>query len=50
MTHPLSSVEINIKNMRLVILFDMFHNPSFKMMTCFNSIARTAANASKFIY
>ena len=37
------------RNMRLVILFDMFLNPSFKM-TCFANIARTTAGTSKFIY
>ena len=30
------------KNMRLVILFDMFLNTSFKMTTGFANIARTA--------
>ena len=38
------------KNMRLVILFDMFVNPSFKMTTGFANIARTTASTSKFIY
>ena len=38
------------KNMRLVILFYVFDNPSFKMMTSFNNVARTAASTSKFIY
>ena len=38
------------KNMRLVILFDMFLNPSFKMKTSFANIARTTASTSKFIY
>ena len=37
------------KNMRLVILFDMLFNPSFKMMTNFANIARTTASTSKFI-
>ena len=37
------------KNVRLVILFDMFLNPSFKMRTSFAK-ARTTASASKFIY
>ena len=37
------------KNMRLVILFDMLLNPSFKM-TSFANIARTTASTSKFIY
>ena len=38
------------KNIRLVILFDVFSNPSFKMATSFANIARTAASTSKFIY
>ena len=38
------------KNMRLVILFDMLVNPSFKMTTKFANVARTTANSSKFIY
>ena len=37
------------KNMRLVILFDMPLNPSFKM-TSFANIARTTTSTSKFIY
>ena len=37
------------KNMRLVILFDVLLNPSFKM-TSFTNIARTTASTSKFIY
>ena len=37
------------KNVRLVILFDMLLNPSFKMTTCFGNIARTTARTSKFI-
>ena len=36
--------------MRLAILFEMFLNPSFKMMTSFANIARTTASTSKFIY
>ena len=32
------------KNMRLVILFDMFVNPSFKMRTSFANIARSTAS------
>ena len=32
------------KNMRLVILFDMLLNPSFKMTTNFANIARTTAS------
>ena len=38
------------KNMRLVVLFDMFLNPSFKMTTGFANIARTTASTSEFIY
>ena len=38
------------KNMRLVILFDLLLNPSFKMTTGFANIAKTTANTSKFIY
>ena len=30
--------------------FDMFLNPSFKMMKSFASIARTTSSTSKFIY
>ena len=37
------------KNMRLVILFGMFLNPSFKMTTNFANIVRTTASTSKFI-
>ena len=38
------------KIMRLVILFDILLNPSFKMTTSFNNIARTTASTSKFVY
>ena len=38
------------ENMRLVILFGMFLNPSFKMTTRFANIARTTASSSKLIY
>ena len=38
------------KNMRLVILFDMFLNPSFKMITSFVNVVRTTASTSKFTY
>ena len=38
------------KNMRRVILFDMFLNAAFKMTTSFANAARTAASTSKFIY
>ena len=38
------------KNMRLVILFDMLLNPSFKMMGSFANIARTIASTSKLIF
>ena len=37
-----------LKIMRVVVLFDMFLNPSFKMTTNFANVARTLA--SKFIY
>ena len=37
-------------NMRLVILFDILLNPSFKMTTGFANIARTTARKSKFIH
>ena len=30
--------------------FDMFLNPSFKIMISFANIARTTSNTSKFIY
>ena len=33
--------------MRLFILFGMFLNPSFKMMTSFANIARTTTSTSK---
>ena len=36
--------------MRLVIIFDMHLNPSFKMTTGFANVARTTASTSKFIY
>ena len=39
-----------LKNMRLITLFDIIFNPSFKMTTSFANIARTTANTSKFIY
>ena len=35
------------KKMRLVILFDMLLNPSFKMTASFANIARTTASTSK---
>ena len=38
------------KYMRLVILFDMLLNPSFKMTTGFANVARTTASTSKFVY
>ena len=38
------------KNMRLVILFDMFLNPSFKMMASFANIGRTIGGTSRFLY
>ena len=42
--------ELNDKNMRLVIRFDMLLNPSFKMTKSFANIARNTASTSKFIY
>ena len=36
--------------MKPVILFDIFFNPSFKMMTDFANIARTTASKSKLMY
>ena len=39
-----------LKIMILVLLFDMFLNPSFKVMATFANIARTTAGTSKFIY
>ena len=38
------------KNMRLVIIFDMLHNLSFKMTTSFANVARTTASSNNFIY
>ena len=38
------------KNIRFVILFDMFLNHALKMTTIFAKIARTTASATKFIY
>ena len=38
------------ENMRLVILFDILLNPSFKMTTSFTNITRTTASTSKVIY
>ena len=38
------------ENIRLVILFDMFLDPKFKIATSFANIARTTASSSKFIY
>ena len=37
------------KNMRLVILLDIFFNPSFELTASFANIARTTASTSKFI-
>ena len=37
------------KNTRLVILFYIFLNPSFEMMTGFPNVGRTAASTSKFM-
>ena len=38
------------KIMNLVILFDMFLNPIFKMTLSFAHVARPTASTSKFIY
>ena len=38
------------KNMRLVFLFDMLLNPSFKMTKSFANIARITASTTKFIH
>ena len=38
------------KNMRVVTLFDMFLNPSFKMITSFANIARTTASTNKSVH
>ena len=38
------------KNIRLVVLFGMFLNPSSKMTTSFANLVRTAASTSKFIF
>ena len=38
------------KNMRLVILFDMLINPSFKTTTSFANIAKPRASTSKFMH
>ena len=38
------------KTMRVVILFDMLLNSSFKLMTSFTNVARTTASTIKFIY
>ena len=38
------------KNMGLIILFDMFPNPSFKLTAGLANIARTTGSTSKFIY
>ena len=38
------------KNMRLVILFDIFLDPSFEMTTSFGNIARATASTNKYIY
>ena len=38
------------KNVRLVILFDILLNPSFKMTANFVNIARTTASRGRFIY
>ena len=37
------------KNMRLIIIFDIFLSPSFKMTTSFANIARTTVSTSDVI-
>ena len=44
------AVECRCLKMRLVILFDMLLNPSFKMTTGFANVARTTASTGKFVY
>ena len=38
------------KNMKLVILFDMFLNPNVKMAISFANVARSAISTSSFVY
>ena len=38
------------QNMRLVIVFDMFHNPIFENTTSLANVARTTASIQEFIY
>ena len=38
------------KYTRLVILFDLFLNPIFKMTKSFANVARATASTKKFIY
>ena len=38
------------KNMKYVILFDMFLNPYFIMTTSFTNIAKTTTSTSKSVY
>ena len=38
------------KNMKLVIFFNMFLNPSFKMRTSFGNVATTTGSRSKRVY
>ena len=38
-----------LKKMRSAILFDMFLNPCFKVMTCFANVPRATASSSKFL-
>ena len=38
------------KHMRLIVPFDMFINPSFKIATSFANVARTTTSTSKFVY
>ena len=38
------------KNMRLLFLFNILLNPSFKMTIRFANVAKTKSSTSKFIY
>ena len=39
---------VDVKNMRLVIVFDMLVNPSLKVKTGFANVSRTTVSTSKF--
>ena len=38
-----------LKKIRSAILFEMFLNPGFKVMTCFANVPRATASSSKFL-